>query len=116
MSSDKNEYESSLPLTAKDFVPLPDDPERLKEIVTEFENDRPALEDHKPVEQKLVVQPAVPAQKKVRSVPTGKYGRVACLGGCGLMVIPSMGECRKCRKARLRSGLKHILKMKKVPA
>lgn len=54
MSSDENGYESSLPLTAKDFVPLPDDPERLKEIVTEFENDRPPLEDHKPVEQKLV--------------------------------------------------------------
>lgn len=101
MSSDNND----ISITTQKMASLPDVPDVV-----------PVLEEHEPVDPKLVVQPAVPAQKKVRSVPTGKYGRVACLGGCGTMVIPSMGECRKCRKARLRNGLKHILKVEKVPA
>lgn len=89
MNSDKNENELSI--TAKDMASLPDMP------------DAPVMD------QPLEVKPAVSA-RKVRSVPTGRRGRVPCLGGCGTMVIPSLGECRKCRKARLRAGAKHVAK------
>lgn len=54
--------------------------------------------------------------KKPKPQPTGRHGRVPCLGGCGAMVIPSLGECRKCRKARLREGKKHVLRLRKVEA
>lgn len=61
----------------------------------------------------IEVKPATKPQA-VRSVPTGRRGRVKCAGGCGTMVIRSLGECRKCRKARRRDGLKHILNSQKV--
>lgn len=32
--------------------------------------------------------------------------RVLCAMGCGKMVLRELGECRKCRKARLRMGAK----------
>lgn len=80
------------------------------------------VEDKEVVDREVVTQaepkaPAAPAKKVYRKAqPTGRNGRVACAGGCGTKVLRALGECRKCRKARLRTGLKHILKMKKVPA
>lgn len=54
-------------------------------------------------------------KKVLREItPNGRNGRTACAGGCGKRVLKALGECRKCKKARLRNGLKHILKMKKV--
>ena len=38
--------------------------------------------------------------------------REKCIGNCGRMVLSALGsECRKCKKARLRAGLKNILKV-----
>lgn len=82
---------------------------RIKERVNSVP-DQPDM----PVE--VVVQKSNPVQRVRKAQPTGRNGRVACAGGCGAKVLRAMGECRKCKKARLRNGLKHILKMKKVPA
>lgn len=38
--------------------------------------------------------------------------RVACSGGCGRQVLRKLGECRKCRRARLHEGAKHLPKAK----
>ncbi len=81
---------------------------RIKERVSSAP-DQPDLPE-------VVIQKSNPAQRVRKVVPTGRNGRMACAGGCGKQVLKALGECRKCRKARLRSGLKHILKMKKVPA
>lgn len=74
----------------------------------------PAGPPDMPVE--VVVQKSNPVQRVRKAQPTGRNGRVACAGGCGTRVLKALGECRKCKKARLCNGLKHILKMKKVPA
>ena len=39
--------------------------------------------------------------------------RIECAGGCGTMVLSELGECRKCRRARVRVGKKHMAKMLK---
>ena len=82
---------------------------RIKERV----NSAPDQPDM-PVE--VVIQKSNPVQRVRKAQPTDRNGRVACAGGCGTRVLKALGECRKCRKARLRNGLKHILKMKKVVA
>ena len=61
-----------------------------------------------------VAQKSNPVQRVRKAQPTGRNGRVYCAGGCGTKVLKALGECRKCKKSRLRNGLKHILKMKKV--
>lgn len=81
---------------------------RIKERVSSVP-DQPDLPE-------VVAQKSKPAQRFRKFVPTGRNGRMDCAGGCGKKVLKALGECRKCRKARLRNGLKHILKMKKVPA
>lgn len=47
---------------------------------------------------------------KLPPLPKSHGKRVACIGNCGALVTHAMGECRKCRKARLRNGLKIIKK------
>ena len=44
-----------------------------------------------------------------------KHGnRVQCIGdGCEVMVLDGQGECRDCRRARIRAGKKHMAKMRK---
>ena len=44
---------------------------------------------------------------------SGRAGRVPCAGGCGNLVIKSSGECRKCRKARVRGGKRILAKLAK---
>jgi hypothetical protein len=36
--------------------------------------------------------------------------RVPCLGPCGTMVSRGQGECRQCRRTRIRVGLKRLKK------
>ncbi len=38
---------------------------------------------------------------------TGKF--TPCLGGCGRLVLTTQGECRRCRKHRVRAGLHRVL-------
>jgi len=54
-------------------------------------------------------------QKSVKKVflsplPKSQGKRTECLHNCGRFVTHEMGECRKCKKARLRAGLKRIKK------
>jgi len=44
---------------------------------------------------------------------SGRTGRVRCAGGCGELVLLSAGECRKCRKARIRDGMRRLAKLAK---
>lgn len=44
---------------------------------------------------------------------SGRYGRVACAGGCGRSVIAKIGECRKCRRRRVLEGKRVIYKAEK---
>ena len=46
---------------------------------------------------------------------TKKSFRVLCSGGCGRQVLRKLGECRKCRRARLHEGAKHIAKVNSAP-
>ena len=39
--------------------------------------------------------------------------RIECAGGCGTMVLAELGECRKCRRARVLAGKRHMAKMLK---
>lgn len=39
---------------------------------------------------------------------SAKSFRVSCSGGCGRQVFRKIGECRKCRRARLHEGQKRI--------
>lgn len=39
--------------------------------------------------------------------------RVPCLGGCGELVLKKIGECRKCRRARVLQGKRRIVKLEK---
>jgi len=38
------------------------------------------------------------------------FKREECIGGCGRLVLHGQGECRKCRRQRIHSGLKFIMK------
>lgn len=40
---------------------------------------------------------------------TRSGNRELCLGGCGTMVLIGKGECRDCRRKRLRKGAKIVL-------
>ena len=44
---------------------------------------------------------------------SGRAGRVPCAGGCGNLVIKTIGECRKCRKVRVRGGKRILAKLAK---
>lgn len=44
---------------------------------------------------------------------SGRAGRVPCAGGCGNLVIKEIGECRKCRKVRVRGGKRILAKLAK---
>lgn len=44
--------------------------------------------------------------KALPALPTAQGIRSACIGGCGAEVTAAMGECRDCRRARIRKGLK----------
>ncbi len=47
-------------------------------------------------------------------VVTGRIsGRVPCAGGCGKLVIQPLGECRTCRRARTRAGMRVLAKLAK---
>ncbi len=95
MSSNELETDEAAELRIKERVSSAPDQPDLPEAVT----------------QKINL--AQPVQRVRKVVPTGRNGRMDCAGGCGKYVLKALGECRK---ARLRNGLKHILKMKKVPA
>lgn len=42
--------------------------------------------------------------------------RKPCIGGCGTMVLHRYGdECRKCRRARIHAGARHVRKMQGPP-
>ncbi len=47
------------------------------------------------------------------TVVSGRDGRVPCAGGCKTMVLKSIGECRKCRRTRLKNGKRVIAKITK---
>lgn len=40
--------------------------------------------------------------------------RVQCSGGCGTLVLASIGECRDCRRRRLRKGGRIIARLRRV--
>lgn len=44
---------------------------------------------------------------------SGREGRIPCAGGCKAMVLKSSGECRKCRRLRLKNGKRVIAKITK---
>lgn len=47
-------------------------------------------------------------------VVTGRIsGRVPCAGGCGELVLKPIGECRACRRARTRAGMRVLAKLAK---
>ena len=55
-------------------------------------------------------------QVKVQApvVVTGRIsGRVPCAGGCEELVLKSLGECRTCRRARTRAGMRVLAKLAK---
>mgnify|MGYP003463914365 FL=1 len=52
-------------------------------------------------------------RKFLPSLPKSHGKRVKCLGNCGRMVTKEMGECRKCRRARIHKGLKFVKKATK---
>lgn len=37
--------------------------------------------------------------------------RVPCVGGCGSMVLKTIGECRKCRRSRVVAGKRRTTKI-----
>lgn len=39
--------------------------------------------------------------------------RIECVSGCGTMVLDGQGECRDCRRSRIRAGKKRVAKMLK---
>ena len=39
--------------------------------------------------------------------------RVSCIGNCGTLVLKGQGECRDCRRARVRAGKKRVAKMQR---
>ncbi len=47
------------------------------------------------------------------TVVSGRDGRIPCAGGCKTMVLRSIGECRKCRRIRLKNGKRVIAKITK---
>ena len=42
--------------------------------------------------------------------PTKTF-RVECSGGCGAWVLKTQGECRKCRRARILAGNRHLRRL-----
>ncbi len=56
------------------------------------ENDKPAM-------------PAIKAKRNGRRVP--------CAGGCGEMVLKTIGECRKCRRKRILKGRRRLYTLEK---
>ena len=47
-----------------------------------------------------------PTPNLIRVPRHGK--RTLCLGGCGTWVLMGRGECHRCRKVRIRKGMRHI--------
>lgn len=47
------------------------------------------------------------------TLASGRDGRVPCSGGCTTLVLRSIGECRKCRRLRLKNGKRVIAKITK---
>lgn len=53
--------------------------------------------------------PAVSRKLLPPTLASGRDGRIPCAGGCGTMVIKEIGECRKCRRARMTKGRRIIV-------
>jgi len=52
---------------------------------------------------------------KRRTKKTVRRFRVPCVGNsCDVMVLRDQGECRKCKRLRLRAGLKRIKKAERA--
>ena len=60
-----------------------------------------------------ITQALSKTRKLLPPLPKSHGKRVQCSGRCKRMVTKEMGECRKCRRARIRVGLKFIKRSKK---
>lgn len=63
--------------------------------------------------KKITKRVSVPRKFIPSTVVSGRDGRVPCAGGCNTMVLKSIGECRKCRRLRLKTGKRIIAKITK---